>query len=85
MGCEERGLEEAIINSEVAGGTDLPVENCRGAEDPLPEAPSSLAFFAGGAIFFSEIPLLYLTKSSSESRQSSRLKSETSTPSSSRR
>ena len=46
IGCEERGLEEAIRGLEVTGGTDLPVEIFRGAEDLLPEVSPSLAFFA---------------------------------------
>ena len=81
----EEGVEETIRGSEERGGTDVPVEICRGAGDLLPEDSPSLAFFACDVIFFSERPLLYLTKSSSESRQSSRLKSDMSTPSSSRR
>ena len=81
----EEGVEETIGGTKEIGGTDIPVEIFRGAGDLLPEASPILAFLACDAIFFSERPLLYLTKSSSESRQSSRLKSDMSTPSSSRR
>ena len=84
IGGVGRGLEEAIRHSEGIEGADLPVVTCRGAGDLVPEVSPSLAFLAFED-FFSEGPLLNLTKSSSESRQSSSLKSEMSTPSSFRR
>ena len=42
----EGGVEETIRGTEVMGGTDIPVEFFRGAEDLLPEASPILAFFA---------------------------------------
>ena len=84
MGGVGRGLEEAISCSEGIEGADVPVVSCRGAGDLVPEVSPILALFAFEDLFL-EGPLLNLTKSSSDSRHSSSLKSEMSTPSSFRR
>ena len=84
MGGVGRGLEEAISCSEGIEGADVPVDICRGAGDLISEVSHILALFAFEDLFL-EGPLLNLTKSSSESRQSSNLKSDMSTPSSFRR